>query len=103
MLGKYISGEDAFWDYAKGDTCFAIWLKKVDDICMRFLDQDLLSISEIDCIDGLDLRDAFDLGTTPGEYFSGLMAHMKIENGDDLIEEHVAKMAKWGTLPYEPR
>lgn len=101
MSERPIPGDCSFWDYARGDTGFAQWLRNVDDICMRFLDQDLLSLPMIDLVDGLDLRNCFDSGMPPGGYFAKLLDALKADNGIDMVDQHVARQAKWGTVPYE--
>jgi hypothetical protein len=103
MLGQPCPGDDAFWDYALGDTAYAEWLRRVDEMCMRFLDQDLLSMPETADLPGMDLRGCYDAGISCGGYFAELLEHLKAENGSDLIEQYVAQQAKWGILPYQKK
>lgn len=96
-------GDKDFWAYARGDRHFAEWIRRVDDLCMRFLDQDLLSLPMIDTEQGLDLRDCYYHEVSPGGYMAELLAHLKAESGEALIDTHVARQLKWGTVPYEIR
>lgn len=91
-------GDPEFWDYARGDSEFAEWLTRVDDLCLRFLDQDLISVSMVDLSEGLDPQECYERNVSPTMYFAEILEHLKLENGIDLIDSYVAQQAKWGAI-----
>jgi hypothetical protein len=97
-------GDPDFWEYARGDPDFGYWLQVIDGMCMRFLDQDMLSLPAIDWQDHLEPIECYDRGVTPGMYFLEIIEVLRHENGIDLIDSYIAKQAKWGSIcPFMER
>jgi hypothetical protein len=86
------------WEHAKGDSEYAAWLSKVDALCLRFLDQDLLSVPMLNLEDRLDPLECYERSVTPSMYFLEVVEQLKLENGIDLMDEFIAKQAKWGAV-----
>ena len=91
-------GDPDFWEVARGDPDLGYWLQRIDQLCMRFLNQDLLSIPVIDLEDRLEPIECYDRGVTPGMYFNEIAEELRTENGIDLIDSYIAKQAKWGSI-----
>jgi len=89
-----------FWEIAQGDCEFASWLKKVDDLCLRILDQDLLSVPRYSYTES-EVRDAFASGMRAEQFVAHIIDAMKVDSGIDLIDRFVARQIKWGCVPYE--
>ena len=86
---------DKFWDLANGDVCFMTWLNKVDALCMRFLDIDLLSIPE--AMEEPYYPDHnYEEKMSPEEYFLWLVISIKQGSPEEEIDRQIARMAKWG-------
>jgi len=86
---------DKFWELANGNLCFTAWLNKVDKLCMRFLDIDLLSIPEA-MEDPYYPDSNYEDNMSPEAYFLYLLHSMKQGASEDEIDRQVARMAKWG-------
>ena len=86
---------DKFWELANGNPCFTTWLNKVDKLCMRFLDIDLLSIPEAQ-EDPYYPDHGYDEEMSPEAYFLWLVESMKQSTPEDEIDVQVARMIKWG-------
>lgn len=98
MEGRPVPGDPEFWAYAQGDSGFARWLARVDELCLRFIDQDLLSVPMLDLSDHMDPQECYERGITPNMYFIEILEHLKTESGIDLIDRYVAQQAKWGSV-----
>lgn len=86
---------DKFWDLANGNPCFTAWLLKVDKLCMRFLDIDLLSIPEA-LEDPYYPDHNYEENMSPEAYFLYLLSSMKQGSPEEEIDRQVARMIKWG-------
>jgi hypothetical protein len=86
---------DKFWDLANGNPCFTNWLKQVDDLCMRFLDMDLLSIPEAQ-EEPYYPDHSYEENMSPQDYFLWLLSSMKQGSPEDEIDRQFARMTKWG-------
>jgi hypothetical protein len=84
---------DKFWIYANGDSCFASWLRQVNDLTWRFIETELLSLPELH---EFDARDAFDNGVRPVDYFMTVLTEIRCANGEDLVDGYVARVIKYG-------
>jgi hypothetical protein len=90
-----MAADDRFWELSNGNPCFAAWLQKVDKLCMRFLDIDLLSIPE--AMEEPYFPDhSFEEEMEPMKYFLWLLESMKQGSPEDGINIQVARMIKWG-------
>lgn len=78
------------------DLDFAMWLKEVDDLCMRFLDQDLISLPTLDSYSGVTPMFYYERNETPTMFFLELVGQMRLENGFELVDAYIARQAKWG-------
>lgn len=86
---------DKFWDLAYGNVCFMSWLNRVDKICIRFLDLDLLSIPE--AMEEPYYPDVnYEDNMSPEAYFLYLLHSMKQGSPAHEVDRQVARMAKWG-------
>lgn len=83
-----------------GDTRFAAWLKEVDELCVRFLDQDLISMPALDAYSGVSPRFYYERNETPVMFFIELIEQMRLENGFELVDAYIARQAKWGNAPH---
>lgn len=80
--------------FANFNTCYAVWLAKVDALCNRLLNVELLQLIESD---GIDPWDYWDDGTRPEKFFAEvLVTHVESDQGADFIDEVIGLEAMWG-------
>jgi len=85
--------EQQYLTKANFDTCFADWLRRVDQLCQRFLDATFLDLEE----DAFEPRDYFDAGMRPEIYFKDVVIPVfELDFGCDFVEELIAENAMWG-------
>jgi hypothetical protein len=80
--------------FANYNTCYAVWLAKVDALCGRLLNVELLQLLESESIDPLE---DFEQGVHPDKFFADvLVTVIEQEQGADFIEEVIGIEAMWG-------
>lgn len=80
--------------YANYNTCYSVWLAKVDALCVRLLNTELMQLIDAE---GLDPSEYYEERVHPDQYFAGVIVPViEEENGGDLIEEIVGLEAMWG-------
>jgi hypothetical protein len=88
----YPFDNERFIKMANFDSCYAVWLRKVNELCERFLNVELGDIE-----DAWDPRDYYDNDMRPATYFKDvLVPAFEVDQGCDFIEELVAENAMWG-------
>lgn len=98
MSHRPVPGDPDFWEYARGNSDFSEWISKVDVLCERFLNQDLMSVPTLSFYNEFDLEECYERDVTPIMYFIEMLEQLKMENGSDLIDGFVAQQAKWGSF-----
>src|ERR1700741_929089 len=90
---RLIEPDDHHLRYAQFDTCYAVWLAKVDALCGRLLNLGLLEVLDAD---GLDPYDEYIRGMTPDRYFADVfVTHCEVEQGCSFIDEVIGIEATW--------
>jgi hypothetical protein len=81
-------------EYASFNTCYAVWLAKVDALCGRLLNVELLQLLESD---GIDPWEDWNSGVRPERFFSAvLVPHIELDQGAEFIDEVIGLEAMWG-------
>jgi len=80
--------------YANFNTCYAVWLAKVDALCGRLLNIELMHLIESE---GLDPIEYYEENVHPDQYFAGVVVPaIENEQGGEFIDEVIGLEAMWG-------
>jgi hypothetical protein len=80
--------------YANYNTCYSVWLSKVDALCTRLLNVDLMQLIDSE---GLDPIEYYENNVHPDLYFAGVVVPtIESDHGGDLIDEVIGLAAMWG-------
>lgn len=80
--------------FANFNTCYAIWLAKVDALCRRLLNIELMHLIETE---GLDPIEFYEEDIDPDMYFAGVVVPIiEQEQGGGSIDEVIGLEAMWG-------
>lgn len=80
--------------YANQNIGYAVWLARVDALCGRLLNVELLQLLESE---GFDPYEDWEQGIHPAKFFADvLVTIIEQEQGIDFLEEMIGLEAMWG-------
>lgn len=93
-VARQIEPSQDLLSFANHDTAYAVWLAKVEALCSRFLNVELLQLIESAC---LDPYDDWQQCMRPEKFFADVIVTLcEEEQGADFIDEVIGTEATWG-------
>jgi hypothetical protein len=90
---------DPDWDTLDNyDLHYSNWLKKVDEICDRFLEVSVFEFNNM-----VEFHECFQVKMTPEQFIKDVFMPVLQEQGADGLELTMADQAMWGAVRPEAR
>ncbi len=79
--------------FAGNDTAYAVWLAKVEVLCDRFLNIEMMQLIESE---DLDPYDDWKRCVRPERFFTDILIPIVEDGIDSLIDDIIGREATWG-------